>query len=54
VGANSNLAEDWKIVYFPTIYVIDATGVIRHKELRGEKLEAAVTELLKEMEKKKK
>jgi hypothetical protein len=51
VGAHSNLAVDWKIVQFPTI-VIDATGVIRNKDLRGEKLGAAVTELLKEMEKK--
>lgn len=46
------LMEDWDIQYFPTIYVLDAKGVIRHKDLRGEKLEEAVNELLKEMEKK--
>jgi thiol-disulfide isomerase/thioredoxin len=53
VGANSNLAEDWHIEYFPTVYVIDAKGVIRHDGLKGEELEKSVTELLKEMEKKK-
>jgi len=51
VGAASNLAEDWNIEYFPTVYVIDARGVIRHQGLSGEELEKAVTDLLKEMEK---
>ena len=31
---------------FPTIYVLDAQGVIRHKDLRGEELEKAVNALL--------
>jgi thiol-disulfide isomerase/thioredoxin len=53
VGANSDLAEDWNIEYFPTVYVIDAKGVIRNEGLIGEELEDAVTELLREMEKKK-
>jgi thiol-disulfide isomerase/thioredoxin len=47
------LMEDWDIQYFPTIYVLDAKGVIRHKDLRGEKLEEAVNDLLKEMDEKK-
>ena len=33
---------------FPTIYVLDAQGVIRHKGLRGEELEKAVNALLDE------
>jgi thiol-disulfide isomerase/thioredoxin len=53
VGASSDLAEDWNIEYFPTVYVIDAKGVIRHSGLTGDDLEKAVNELLKEMEKKK-
>jgi thiol-disulfide isomerase/thioredoxin len=52
VGANSNLAEDWNIEYFPTIYVVDARGVIRHHGLSGDDLENAVNDLLREMEKK--
>jgi thiol-disulfide isomerase/thioredoxin len=47
-GAEGGILEDWDVQYFPTIYVIDAKGVIRHKDLRGEKLEEAVNELLKE------
>ncbi len=53
VGANSNLAEDWNIEYFPTVYVIDAGGVIRNEGVIGKDLEEAVTGLLKKMEKKK-
>ena len=52
-GPNGGIMESWDIEYFPTIYVIDAKGVIRHKDLRGEKLEKAVEDLLKEMEEKK-
>jgi hypothetical protein len=45
--------EDWEVEHFPTIYVLDAMGVIRHKELRGEELETAVNALVKEAEAKK-
>ena len=31
---------------YPTIYVLDAEGVIRHEGLRGEKLKKAVNDLL--------
>ena len=36
--------------FYPTIYVIDARGTIRYKNIRGEKLEAAVNKLLKEID----
>ncbi len=52
VGENSKLAQDWNIEYFPTIYVIDARGVIRYEGLKGEELEKAVNELLKKMKRK--
>ena len=52
VGANSNLAEDWNIEYFPTVYVVDARGVIRNEGVTGDDLEKAVSKLLNEMEKK--
>jgi thiol-disulfide isomerase/thioredoxin len=52
-GSEGGVAEDWDVQFFPTIYVIDAKGVIRHKDLRGEELENAVNDLLKEAEEKK-
>lgn len=47
-GPEGGIVEDWEVNHYPTIYVIDAKGVIRYKEIRGEKLEDAVNELLKE------
>jgi len=53
VGASSNLAEDWNIEYFPTVYVIDAGGVIRNVGVTGHDLEEAVTGILAKIEKRK-
>lgn len=50
VGSKGGFVEDWDIQYFPTIYILDSKGVIRHKDLRGERMEKAVGELLAEME----
>ena len=46
------ILKDWNVTFFPTIYVIDAKGVIRYKNIRGAKLEEAVEKLLKEAGKK--
>lgn len=40
------ILKDWNIRYFPTIYILDHTGKIRFKDLRGEKMEEAVNQLL--------
>jgi thiol-disulfide isomerase/thioredoxin len=48
VGTHSGLGQALNIRFYPTIYVLDAQGVIRHKNIRGEKLEAAVVALLRE------
>lgn len=40
------IAKQWNVWGWPTIYVIDQEGVIRHRNLRDEKLEKAVMELL--------
>ena len=40
----------WGISIWPTIYVIDAKGVIRFKNVRGEEMDAAIDELLAEMQ----
>ena len=49
-GSEGGILSGWNVSAFPTIYVIDAKGVIRHKNLRGEALEKAVEELVKEAE----
>jgi thiol-disulfide isomerase/thioredoxin len=49
-GSDGKLIESLNIQHYPTIFVLDAKGVIRHKEIRGEELEKAVNELLKELE----
>src|SRR6476620_7998291 len=43
------ISRAWKVTSWPTIYVIDAKGVIRFKNVRGEALDRAVDSLLKEM-----
>jgi thiol-disulfide isomerase/thioredoxin len=53
-GPDGGLIDDWDVTYFPTIYVLDQNGVIRHKDIRGEKLEEAVNKLLGEFKKDKK
>jgi thiol-disulfide isomerase/thioredoxin len=47
-GRDGPLIKKWNVQSYPTIYVIDAKGVIRHKNLRGEELEKAVERLLAE------
>jgi hypothetical protein len=40
----------WNVSGWPTIYVLDNKGVIRFKNVRGEKMAEAVKQLLQEME----
>ena len=47
-GSEGGVIEDWDVRSFPAIYVLDAQGVIRHKDIRGEALEKAVNALLEE------
>ena len=37
---------EWNVTSFPTVYVIDGAGVIRHKALRGRALDDAVNTLV--------
>jgi len=48
-GAEASLLKGWNVRFFPTIYVIDAKGVIRYKNVRGDDLEKAVEKLLAEV-----
>ena len=47
-GAEGGIIDSWDVRHYPTIYVLDAQGVIRYKEIRGEELEKAVNALLAE------
>jgi thiol-disulfide isomerase/thioredoxin len=47
-GPEAPLLKSWNVRFFPTIYVIDAKGVIRHKNIRGKELEKAVENLIAE------
>jgi thiol-disulfide isomerase/thioredoxin len=51
-GPDAALLKTWNVRFFPTIYVIDAKGVIRRKNIRGADLEKAVEELVAEAGKK--
>ena len=53
-GTSGPIAKAWNVHSWPTIYVLDQEGVIRYKNVRGEKLDDAVDALLKEMGKKEK
>jgi hypothetical protein len=44
------IAKQWNVHGWPTIYVLDAKGVIRYKNVRGEAMDQAVDTLLKEAE----
>jgi hypothetical protein len=50
-GGNTNgpIASSWNVHSWPTTYVLDAKGVIRAKNLRGEELEKFIDTLLVEM-----
>jgi thiol-disulfide isomerase/thioredoxin len=50
-GPKGRIMTDWYIAQFPTIYVLDAQGVIRYKNIRGEELEKAVAKLVDETKK---
>ena len=39
----------WSIQQYPSVFVLDAEGRIRHRDVRGKLLDRAVAELLAEM-----
>jgi hypothetical protein len=48
-GTRGPISRDWKVSSWPTIYVIDAKGVIRYKNVRGAAMDKAIDTLLAEM-----
>jgi peroxiredoxin len=51
-GGNTEgpIAKAWNVSGWPTIYVLDAKGVIRYKNVREKEMDKAVDKLLKELE----
>jgi AhpC/TSA family len=49
-GQSGPIARAWGVDGIPEIYVIDAKGVIRYRGVRGEEMDKAVDQLLREME----
>ena len=47
-GTMGPISIKWSVYNWPTLYVIDAKGVIRFKNVRGEELDQAITDLLAE------
>jgi hypothetical protein len=49
VSTNGPIAKQWIVLGWPTIYILDANGVIRYRGLRGQEMEQAVVGLLDEL-----
>ena len=48
-GTSGPISEAWGVRAWPTIYVLDAQGRIRYRNVRGEAMDEAVDALLEEM-----
>lgn len=47
-GTFGPIATKWNIESWPTTYLIDAKGIIRYKNIRGEELDEAIEKLMSE------
>jgi len=47
-GTGGPISVKWSVYSWPTIYLIDAKGVIRYKNVRGAELDSAITKLMAE------
>jgi peroxiredoxin len=48
-GPGGPIADAYAVTFYPTVYVLDAAGVIRSKHVRDRELEEAVEKLLAEV-----
>ena len=48
-GTAGPISKAWNVTGWPTVYVLDAEGIIRAKGVRGDDLDQAIDELLAEM-----
>ena len=51
-GARGGPVAEYKVQFFPTVYVLDDKGVIRYKHVRGKDMDEAVEKLLKDVKSK--
>lgn len=49
-STNGPISKRWAVSAWPTVYVLDAKGVIRYKNVHGEELDEAIETLLAETE----
>ncbi len=49
-STNGPISTKWNVHGWPTIYVIDAEGIIRHKNVRGDALDTAIDGLMAEVQ----
>lgn len=47
-GTDGPVPRQWGVSGYPTIYIVDADGVIRYRDLRGDELDQAVMLLIAE------
>jgi hypothetical protein len=47
---DGQICTNWNVTSFPTVYLLDGSGTIRFKDLRGPSLIEAVNNLLKKQE----
>src|SRR5215510_2098426 len=52
-STDGELAAAWNVHSWPNIFVLDAKGVIRYRDVRDQQMEDAVTKLLAELKEKK-
>jgi hypothetical protein len=48
-SADGPISRAWNVTGWPTVYVLDAKGTIRFKNVRGDELDHAIDDLLAEM-----
>ena len=48
-GTGGPISTEWGVTSWPTIYVLDAEGRIRYKNVRGPGMDQAITALLVEL-----
>ncbi len=49
-GADKPIVTKWNVHVYPKIYILDAKGVIRYKDVEGKEIDKAVDALVKEAE----
>jgi serine/threonine protein kinase/thiol-disulfide isomerase/thioredoxin len=49
-AGGGRIQQQWQVRSYPTLFVLDHKGIIRFKNIRGEELEAAINQLVKERE----